>query len=338
MTDVRPTGAAWRSLAAGGALLLTPQGAGAVPAVQADLHLDTPSQVLLQDVGLDAPAGLGSGLARMRDGGTNLAVMVLWPGKPGVEHRARTLALLERMEAEVARLPDVVRVDTPAAARAAAAAGQVGVVYALEGAHGLGDDWRADLVALRARGLVLLGLTWSTSNRFAGSSGDGGGGLTAEGRALVAEARRLGILIDVSHASDATVADVCAADAGPLVASHSNARAVRDHARNLTDPQIRCIAASGGVVGLNLHAPFLGEGADTAAVVRHAAHLRDVGGPGVVALGSDFDGWITTPAGLPDAGALPTLWAALAADGWDAAGVRGVRGESFLRAWAAAAP
>lgn len=338
MTDVAPKRSGLGAVGLAAALLLTPETAMAVPVLQADLHLDTPSQVLLQDKGLDAAEGLESGLLRMREGGTNLAVMVLWPGKAGVAHRDRMFALLDRMEAEVARLPDVERVGSPGAARAAAAAGRVGIVYALEGAHGLGEDWRADLHDLHRRGLVMLGLTWSMSNRFAGSSGDGGGGLTADGRALVAEARRLGLLIDVSHASDATVADLCAMDAGPLVASHSDARALQGHARNLTDEQIRCIARSGGVVGLNFHAPFVSDTADIAAVVRHADHLRSIGGVGVVALGSDFDGWIRKPAGLPHAGALPGLWAALAEAGWSDEAVGGVRGGHFLRAWGAASP
>jgi membrane dipeptidase len=304
--------------------------------MQADLHLDTPSQLVLGGHPLDAGAPLEAGLPRLHAGGTNLAVMVLWPGKVGVDHRARMFALLDKMEAEIARLDGVVLVRTPAEARAAAAAGRVGVIFALEGAHGLGEDWRADLEALHARGLAMVGLTWSMSNRFAGSSGDGGGGLTEEGEALVAASRARGLLLDVSHASDEATRQVCTDAPAPVVASHSDARTVRVHARNLPDPLVRCIAASGGVIGLNFHAPFVAEQADAAAVARHAVHLRDVGGAGVLALGSDYDGWIRKPQGLPHAGALPTLWAALEAGGLSPGEVQAARGENFLRAWQAA--
>lgn len=326
----------WGRWAAGAcvlASLATPMSASAVPAVQADLHLDTPSQLVLGGLSLDAGAPLEAGLPRLREGGTNLAVMVLWPGKAGVAHRARVHALLDKMESEIARLDGVVLVRSPVEARAAAAAGQVGVVFALEGAHGLGPDWRADLAELQARGLVMLGLTWSQSNRFAGSSGDGGGGLTVDGRALVDEARRRGLLLDVSHASDATAWAVCRGAPAPVVASHSDARALHPHDRNLGDDLLRCIGESGGVVGLNFHAPFVGEGADPAALARHAVHMAAVAGPGVLALGSDFDGWIRTPAGLPHAGALGRLWSAMAAAGLSGPAVLAARGENFLRAW-----
>lgn len=304
--------------------------------MQADLHLDTPSQLVLAGHPLDAGAPLEAGLPRLREGGTNLAVMVLWPGKAGVDHRARMFALLDKMEAEIARLDGVVLVRTPAEARAAAAAGRVGVVFALEGAHGLGADWRADVSALHARGLAMLGLTWSMSNRFAGSSGDGGGGLTADGRELVGEARRRGLLLDVSHASDATAQAVCLGAAAPVVASHSDAHAVRAHDRNLRDALVRCIGESGGVVGLNFHAPFVAAAADADAVARHAAHMASVAGPGVLALGSDFDGWIRTPTDLSDASALPRLWVAMRRAGLSDAEVEAARGENFLRAWQAA--
>jgi len=306
----------------------------AVPAVRADLHLDTPSQVLLESLALDAQDGLEAGVPRLEEGGTNLAVMVLWPGGRGVSHRTRTFALLERMEAEITRLDGVHLVRSPADARRVAARGELGVLFALEGAHGLGADWRGDLAELHERGLAMLGLTWSTSNRFAGSSGDGGGGLTEDGRLLIREAQRLGMLVDLSHASDATAREVCLGSPVPVVASHSGARAVLDHPRNLSDSLIRCIAESGGVVGLNLHGPFLrAAGADAAAAARHATHLREVGGPGVVALGSDYDGWIKTPTDLPHAGALPLLWRAMAEAGLSDDDIRAARGENFLRAW-----
>jgi membrane dipeptidase len=181
----------------------------------------------------------------------------------------------------------------------------------------------------------MVGLTWSFSNRFAGSSGDSGGGLTAEGRALVAQLAADGVIVDLSHASRATTLEVCGASAVPVIASHSDSHSVTAHARNLTDEEIRCIAATGGVVGVNFHATFVGGSRDVEAVADHADAIARIGGFGAVALGSDFDGLIKVPAGLEDASRLPALWAELRARGWTEAQIRGMRGENFLRVWEA---
>ncbi len=304
--------------------------------IQADLHLDTPTQLHRKGLPLDSPAGLEAGLPQLQLGGTNLAVQVLWPPRNS-SHRAHTFALLEKLEAQDARLDQLVLVRSPREARAAAARGQVGYVVALEGAHGLGsEDWRGTLDQLHGRGLQVLGLTWSMSNAFAGSSGDGGGGLTEQGLELVALARARGIVLDLSHASRATTMAVCTDAPAPVIASHSDAHAVTANKRNLTDEEIRCIAASGGVVGLNLHAPFVGGARNVAAVADHADHIARIGGHGAVALGSDFDGLITTPDGLDDASDIPALWAELRRRGWTEEQLAGVRGENFMRAWAAA--
>lgn len=302
-------------------------------AIQADLHLDTPTQMLRRGAGLDA-SGLESGLAPMRAGGTNLAVEVLWPPRQG-DWAAQVDRLFTTVEAEDRRLDEVALVRSPAQARQEIAAGRIALLVSLEGAHGIDATGIAGLRRLHARGLSLLGLTWSFSNRFAGSSGDGGHGLSDEGRALVAEANRLGIVVDVSHASRETTLETCAVSTAPVIASHSDTAVVAPALRNLTDEEIRCIAGSGGVVGLNLHSTFLGQPASIAKVVDHAEQLRRVGGVGVVALGSDFDGLIQPPPDLPDASALPALWAAFRDRGWSDAEVDLVRGENFLRAWAA---
>jgi membrane dipeptidase len=311
----------------------------AVP-IQADLHVDTPTQLHRKGLGLDAPEGLEAGLAQLQAGGTNLAVEVLWPPR-NADWRAHTFQLLDRLEAEDARLDAIELARSPAQAQAIADSGRVAYIVSLEGAHGLGDgDWQATLDELHSRGLAVLGLTWSMSNSFAGSSGDSSGdqgaGLTESGRTLVAYAQAKGIVIDLSHASRATTLAVCGDSTAPVIASHSNAYAIRAVARNLTDDEIRCIAATGGVIGLNFHASFVGGTRDIKAVADHADHLAAVGGFGVVALGSDFDGLITTPKGLSDASQLPSLWAELRSRGWTEPQLQGLRGGNFLRAWTAA--
>jgi len=283
---------------------------------------------------LDAP-DLQAGLPALRAGGFDAVLYAAWPGKRA-EAADRAGALLEFARAEDARLEEMEIALDPDHLQAIVDQGHVAVVLGLEGGHGLEPGGLATLDRWFEAGVRVLGPAWSFSNRYAGSSGDGGGGLTEDGRALLDRARALGMVVDVSHMSDAATLEACRASPVPLIASHSDARTVRDHPRNLTDGAIRCIAERGGVVGLNLHAPFLGPGADLALAAGHAAHLRTVGGSGATALGTDFDGWIRTPAGLGSAADLPALWAALRDRGWTDAEIAGMRGENFLRAWRAA--
>src|SRR5689334_21399528 len=211
--------------------------------ISADLHNDTPTQLMRKQVGFDAPAGLEAGLQALQAGGTNLAVEVLWPPRGTKDPLARVEAMLARIEEEDRRLDAVAIARTPAEARAIAGAGHVALAISLEGAQGLDaatpGDWRAPLARLEARGLRMVGLTWSFSNRFAGSSGDGGAGLTDEGRALVAQLGHDGVIVDLSHASRATTLEVCHASKVPVIASHSDSYTVAANARNLTDEEIR---------------------------------------------------------------------------------------------------
>ncbi|MBN2192191.1 MAG: membrane dipeptidase [Polyangiaceae bacterium] len=202
---------------------------------------------------------------------------------------------------------------------------------------------RADaLAAWVARGLRILGLVHTHDNALATSSGAGpefravATGLTVAGREVVERALALGVAADVSHASDAVVADVLAmarAVGRPVVATHSNARALAAHPRNLTDEQIRGIAATGGVVGVNFHGPFLAVGRRAALddVVRHVRHVVRQGGIEHVALGSDFEGGILAPRGLEDVRGYPRFGAALLASGMSRNDVERVCATNALR-------
>ena len=304
--------------------------------IQADLHLDTPTQFHRKNLKLTAPEGLEGGLEQLKKGKTNLAVEVLWPPR-GVDPRAHVYGLLERLELEVNRTKEVVMVTTPQRAKREIEANRIAVLVAIEGAHGLGKQgWEATLDDLYLKGLRILGLTWSFSNQFAGSSGDEGGGLTKEGKRLVRMTQKMGLLLDLSHASKKSTLEACKDSPVPVIASHSNAAAVHPHNRNLTDEEIKCIADTGGVIGLNFHRPFLGGSGDIQQVVKHADHLAKIGGHGSVALGSDFDGLIRPAYGLTTSADLPALWEALRKAGWTNEQIDGLRGENFFRAWSAA--
>ena len=118
-------------------------------------------------------------------------------------------------------------------------------------------------------------------------------GLTDFGKEVVAEMERLGMAVDVSHVSDGVFWDVAAIAKKPFLASHSNARAVCGHTRNMTDDMIRKLAEKGGVMGLNIGPEFITFGSEESTVdgmVKQILHIREVGGSDILALGSDFDG------------------------------------------------
>lgn len=200
--------------------------------------------------------------------------------------------------------------------------GKVRTWLAFEGAAPLAQD-PSSVSSWAARGVRLFGLVHTYNNALAGSSGDAQGealGLTEAGREVVQRVHAAGALVDVSHASDRAVDEVVAAakrDGAPVVATHSNARALADHPRNLTDSQLRAIASTGGVVGVNFHGPFLARGraATLTDVVRHIRHIIRVAGPEHVALGSDFEGDIRPPPELRSAKDFPRLARALEDDG-----------------------
>jgi len=215
---------------------------------------------------------------------------------------------------------------------------RVRTFFAFEGAGALASDPNA-LETWRARGLRIVGLVHTYANELASSSGDAppkAHGLTARGRSFVRRALELGLVIDVSHASDRAVSDVLAL-AGPrrgvVVATHSNARALANHPRNLSDEQLRAIAATGGVIGVNFHGPFLARGrrARLSDVVAQVRHLVRVAGVEHVAIGSDFEGDIRPPAELGDASRFPVLAAALRKAGLDEPAVRKIFAENAWR-------
>ena len=199
-------------------------------------------------------------------------------------------------------------------------------------------------------GVRLVIPAWD-DNAFSGSSAGPGDGLTAEGFKLIELCQELGVMVDVSHASDVAFAQIWQILHGPFVASHSNCRALSPAPRNLTDAQIRALADRGGVMGINLAPDFLSpeylaawdavmapaHGADAATrqklreaagpqlraiprpglewIARHVRHAINIGGEGCIGLGGDLDGISFMPAGINGVEGYPLIPEALAAAG-----------------------
>lgn len=166
-------------------------------------------------------------------------------------------------------------------------------------------------------GVRMLTLTWNYPNELGYPKSNG---LTERGIEFVTEMERLGMIVDVSHLSDAGFYDVLANTRKPFVASHSNARAVLPCVRNMTDDMIRKLSERGGCMGLNFCVDFLTECGRNGgkpdridileAVLHHARHIVDVGGIEVLGLGSDFDG-IGLNEALPGVESMEILWETL---------------------------
>ncbi|EQD36603.1 Peptidase M19, renal dipeptidase, partial [mine drainage metagenome] len=139
--------------------------------------------------------------------------------------------------------------------------GTVGGLLAIEGMHCLGDS--VELIEILHHLGVRSGmLTWNDRNALADGamSQEAKGGLSAAGKRFVQRMQELHWLIDCSHLGDSAFWSLLEATEGPVIASHSNARAVRDHVRNLTDEQIRALAERGGMLGMNFASAFIVDG------------------------------------------------------------------------------
>lgn len=175
-------------------------------------------------------------------------------------------------------------------ARAANRAGKCAAFLSVEGAELLGCSLEG-LEWAQRQGVCAINLTWNHQNALSGSHCEGPDqGLTPLGREFVRRMGELQVLVDVSHLSQAGFWDVMEVCAGGVIASHSNARGVWDHTRNLTDEQITAIIEHQGVIGLNFYESFVGGSRDLEAVRRHLDHILALGGAKSVALGGDWDG------------------------------------------------
>lgn len=167
--------------------------------------------------------------------------------------------------------------------------GKMSGILTIEGPAGFGFD-PALLEDLYKVGFRISTLGWNEQNVLTGSH-QTGGGLTDLGREYVKEAQRLGMIVDVSHISDEGFWDIMKVTQKPVIASHSNSRAVCAHSRNLTDDMFRAIMETGGVAGFNQCAPFIGEKPNLDTVCDHIFHFLELDPDGRhIALGGDLDG------------------------------------------------
>jgi len=154
----------------------------------------------------------------------------------------------------------------------------------------------------------MVTLCWNKDNRLCGSAMDTGAGLTADGVRFVNTCWEKGVAVDLSHASEKTFWDVMRIAKRPVLCSHSNAKSVCDHPRNLTDAQISAIVHNEGVIGLNLCPGFLGLGRNMDAVLAHIDHFLCMDARENLCLGTDFDGIESLPEGITGVESMEELY------------------------------
>ncbi len=237
-------------------------------AIVVDTHNDVTQRLVLENADLSHPfPDAQTDIPRMQAGGLDAEFLSVWvppqlyPGEKAYKYSLDQFDAIDRL---VAKNPDVaVLARTAAEVRNAAAAGKIAFLIGVEGGHGLGDAPDDRLIArlheFYDRGARYMTLTWSNSNRLGGSSGDTGKtrGLTPFGLRVVKTMNDLGMMVDVSHVSDATFFDAVKASTKPVIASHSSARALCNHPRNMTDDMLRAVRDNGGAVCINFGQEFL---------------------------------------------------------------------------------
>ena len=240
-------------------------------AIVVDTHADTPQRFLDEgfDIGSTAPNDIGHiSLDKARAGNLGAEFFSIWvEPKTNQGHYAQhTLDLIDSVYQQAARHPDrMMMAFSVADIERAHQEKKLAALMGIEGGHSIENDMHL-LRDYYRLGVRYMTLSWSNTNEWADSSGDINdpsvqhhNGLTDFGKQVVLEMNRLGMLVDISHVADKTFWDAIAVSKAPVIASHSSARALTNHPRNMTDDMLRAVAKNGGVVQVNFYNAFIDE-------------------------------------------------------------------------------
>ena len=247
-------------------------------------------------------------------------VMALWVdiARDGEKVDDKVQTFINRFYVELEKNPSVKHIKTKE--DIANLQKGVNVILGIEGGEAVGRDI-SNVEKLYNQGVRLITLTWNNPYAISDTNvvtqeclngeKDYKGGLTHFGKDVVREMNRLGMVIDVSHLSDKGFYDLLEVSKKPFIASHSNARALCGHPRNLTDDMFKELVKIGGVTGINFYHNFLNSdnpNVDMTDIVRHIEHFMALGGEKNVGIGTDFDGIDHPPVGLEGAGKLGNIY------------------------------
>lgn len=282
-----------------------------------DLHCDVLYQLSSREeqTNFQTDSTLQAGLVNLKKGNVKAQIFAIFIEEtiPPNERYMEALRQIELFHAQVLAQPEMVHITNWQQLQTLQE-GEIGAILSLEGCDAIGDDLMKLQHILNA-GVKLVGLTWNYENAVAhGASEDPAKGLKPFGRDVISLLNEHNILIDVSHLNEQSFWDVLPL-AKHIIASHSNARALCDHVRNLTDEQAKALVAHGGHIHLVYNPPFIVKGHTNDVTieqfVQHFKHLAQLVGAEHLGLGSDFDGIFHTVQQLTHAGEVKHLLAAL---------------------------
>lgn len=287
-----------------------------------DLHTDCliASKLFGLDLGKRhrSPEGIATwklhaDIPKLKDGGLDAVFfgIVTYPWLPGAYGRARDGIGHARFVARK-HSDRLAFTTTPEGIEEARRSGKITMLLGVEGMHMLGGKVER-VEELHRLGVSYITMAHFTTNAFAASSADPWRkhpSLSEAGRSAVRLMNRLGMMVDVAHTHSDVLAEACDLSRQPVIVSHSATRARRPAFRNMSDEDIRNVAATGGAIGVIFASNWLATGMRKPpldVVVDHADHIRELVGIDHLALGSDWDGFIMTPRGMRDASDLPAL-------------------------------
>jgi membrane dipeptidase len=278
-------------------------------------------------------------IPRLQEGGVDVQFFAVWVDPSKHSHAPFTVAMsyIDRLYNELEVNPETMALATdPAGVLSIVEQEKIAAVIGVEGGHAIEENLD-NLIRLYEAGMRYMTITWNNSLPWAISARDRAShiiGLSDFGKTIIRIMDSLGVIIDVSHTGIKTIEDILTITKNPIVATHSGARTLHNHYRNLRDEQIIAIANTGGVVGVIFYPPFLTKSYQNATirdVVDHIHYIVDLVGIDHVALGSDFDGIGRVPIGLEDVTDFPHLTWALLEEGYSQQEVEKILGGNFMR-------
>ena len=310
-----------------------------------DGHNDYPWALREQNVGLDLDKldirvpqpKIMTDIPRLREGGVggqfwSVYVPATMQGQTAVRTTLEQIDVVHRM---IRKYPDTFEfAGTAADVERIFKAGRIASLIGMEGGHSI-DNSLGTLRMFHALGARYMTLTHNSNIAWADAGPDKPvvDGLTRFGEEVVREMNRLGMLVDLSHTSPATMEDAIRVSEAPVIFSHSNARGIHDHARNVPDAILQRLPKNGGIVMVTFVPGFLrpDSKATIADVANHLDHIRKVAGPDHVGIGGDFDGITDVVSGLENVSKYPMLTAELLRRGWSDDDIRKALGQNILR-------
>lgn len=300
----------------------------------ADAHSDFLYQMINNGASLSAPiVGQHLSLEGFETGGIALQCFAAWiDRRQQADYLTQCLSLIDAYWQLHDYYPQLVHLSAQTQS-VVTERERIGTILTIEGGEAMGHEL-SNLRIFKRLGACAMTLTWNYRNALAiPATVKSLKGISPLGKLVVEEMSRIKMAVDVSHLNDAGIADVLAYSTLPPMASHSNARAVCEHPRNLLDEHIQAIAQCGGFIGVNFFPTFLHASgkADIDDVIRHIEYIVERGGIDCVGFGSDFDGIESTTQGLRTCADYPNIIEALLKRGFAEDDVRKIAGDNFLR-------